>query len=121
LAALGQRTGWPLADPPSIEFVGLETPPEQGDPNNAIARLLSKTVNRRQGATLQESVIVGHCDLRHFTHARARPTPAACLYGPGGGRNVHGNDEYFELAHLPLVTGNLACVALEWCGVAHER
>ena len=54
-----------------------------------------------------------------FLHTVA--TSAACLYGPGGGRNVHGADEYFELAHLPLVAGNLACLALHWCGVARER
>jgi hypothetical protein len=34
---------------------------------------------------------------------------------------VHGADESFELAHLTLVAGNLASVALEWCGVARER
>jgi acetylornithine deacetylase len=117
LADVAGRPDWPLAQRPSLEFVGLETPPELGDPANPIARLLSETVNRRHGATLRESVIVGHCDLRHYTRARSRPTSAVCLYGPGGGRHVHGNDEYFELAHLPLVAGNLACVALRWCGV----
>ena len=121
LAAVARRADWPLREAPSIEFAGLETPPHLGDPANPIARLLSETVSRRHGATLQESVILGHCDLRHYTGARRHPTSAACLYGPGGGGNVHGNDEYFELAHLPLVAGNLACTALQWCGVARER
>jgi acetylornithine deacetylase len=116
LSAVARDPGWPLAQPPAIEFVGLETPPEIGDPHNPIARLLSETISRRHGAVLQESVIVGHCDLRHYTHG-ARATSAACLYGPGGGRNVHGADEYFELAHLGLIAGNIAGVALEWCGV----
>lgn len=121
LIDLGNRPDWPLAQAASIEFVGLETPPEVGDPGNAIVRLLSETVSRRHGAALQESVIVGHCDLRHYTKARSHPTTAACLYGPGGGCHVHGADEYFELAHLPLVAGTLASVALQWCGVAGER
>lgn len=121
LLAVGRRPDWPLAQPPSIEFVGLETPPEVGDSDNPIARLLSDTVTRRHGVVLKESVIVGHCDLRHYTKSRSHPTSAACLYGPGGGRNVHGRDEYFDLAHLALVAGNLACVALQWCGVARER
>ena len=114
LRELAQSAEWPLASPASITFVGLETPPHLGNPRNAIAELLVETVGRRHGAVLQESVIAGHCDLRHYTAT----TSAACLYGPGGGRNVHGADEYFELAHLPLVAGNLACVALKWCGVA---
>jgi acetylornithine deacetylase len=121
LLDVGRRHDWPLAEPPSIEFVGLETPPEVGDPGNPIARLLTETVLRRQGAVLRESVIVGHCDLRHYTRAQSHATSAACLYGPGGGRNVHGTDEYFELAHLPLVAGNLASVALQWSGVAVAR
>jgi acetylornithine deacetylase len=121
LAAVARRAGWPLAQPPAIEFVGLETPPEIGDPGNPIVRLLAETVRRRQGADLKESVIVGHCDLRHYTRADTHATMAACLYGPGGGRNVHGADEYFDLAHLALVAGNLAGVALEWCGEARAR
>lgn len=121
LESVARRTGWPLSEPPSIEFVGLETPPELGDPANPVVRLLSETVQRLHGATLKENVIVGHCDLRHYTHARSGKTAAACLYGPGGGRNVHGNDEYFELAHLPLVAANLASTALAWCGVARDR
>jgi acetylornithine deacetylase len=121
LAALGRHADWPLAHPPLIEFVGLETPPEIGDPDNAIVRMLKATVSRRQNAVLKESVIVGHCDLRHYTRAAVHATSAACLYGPGGGRNVHGADEYFDLTHLALVAGNLAGVALQWCGEAHAR
>lgn len=121
LRQLADSPEWPLAAPASISFVGLETPPEVGDPRNSIARILGETVKRRHGVVLQESVIVGHCDLRHYTQAAEGATSAACLYGPGGGRNVHGVDEYFELAHLPLVAGNLACAALQWCGVARER
>lgn len=114
LRELAQSPAWPLASAATIEFVGLETPPLVGDSRNPIVALLADTVKRRQGAELKESVIAGHCDLRHYLAT----TSAACLYGPGGGRNVHGADEYFELAHLPLVAGNLACVALQWCGVA---
>ena len=121
LAAVARRADWPLPQPPAIDFVGLETPPEVGDPDNPIVRLLTETVRRRQGADLKESVIVGHCDLRHYTRADTHATEAACLYGPGGGRNVHGADEYFDLTHLALVAGNLAGVALDWCGEARAR
>ncbi len=121
VAELSLHAAWPLGTPAEVTFAGLETPAEVGDPNNPIAKLLGEIVQRRHGSALQESVILGHCDLRHYTGARTRATSAACLYGPGGGRNVHGADECFELAHLPLVAGNLACVALHWCGVARER
>lgn len=116
----GARAEWPLAAPPRIEFVGLETPPHLGDPRNPIVELLAGVIERRDAGALQESVIAGHCDVRHYTGARRNPTSAACLFGPGGGRNVHGVDEYFELSHLPLVAGHLACATLGWCGVAHD-
>jgi len=119
LVTLARSPEWPLSAPAAMVCVGLETPPQQGDPHNPIAKLLTETVNRRHGAVLKESVIVGHCDLRHYTQATTGATSAACLYGPGGGRNVHGADEYFELAHLPVVAGNLASVALQWCGVSN--
>lgn len=121
IAELSGQATWPLSAPALITFAGLETPAEVGDPHNPVAKLLGEIVEHRHGAVLQESVILGHCDLRHYTGAHTLATSAACLYGPGGGRNVHGADEYFELAHLPLVAGNLACLALQWCGVARER
>jgi acetylornithine deacetylase len=119
LSRLGAHAAWPLTRPPSIVFDGLETPPVVGDGTNPIARLLAGTVTRLHGAAVRENVILGHCDLRHFTHAPSRATPNAILYGPGGGKGAHGPDEYFELAHLPLVAKNLASVALEWCGHGH--
>lgn len=108
---------WPLSQPPAVEFVGLEAPVEVGDAGNPLASMLAGMISRRHGAQLRESVILGHCDLRHYTSG-PHATASACLYGPGGGGNVHGTDEYFELSHLRLIAGNLACVALEWCGVA---
>ncbi len=116
LADVAADPGWPLDAPPSITFEGLETPTLVGDAANPLARLLASTVARLHGATVQESVIRGHCDLRHFVAARR--STAAILYGPGGGRGAHGTDEFFELAHLPLVAKNLASVALDWCSDA---
>ncbi|HWI19102.1 MAG TPA: M20/M25/M40 family metallo-hydrolase [Vicinamibacterales bacterium] len=107
--------------PIAITFDGLETEPHVGDPGNELVRLLTTTVERRDGAVLKESIISGHADLRHYVNARTGATRAVCLYGPGGGRNVHGADEYFELAHLPLVAFNLASLAIDWCGAASDR
>lgn len=121
VARAAREADWPLVSPAEVLFEGLETPPHIGDPGNELVRLLTQAVRERQQATLVESVIAGHCDLRHYTGARRGRASAACLYGPGGGRNVHGADEYFEVAHLRVVAGNLACVAVDWCGVTDER
>lgn len=105
----------------AVSFDGLETEPYQGDAGNPLVQTLHAIVMRRDGAVFKESIISGHADIRHYANARTGATRAACLYGPGGGRNVHGADEYFELAHLPLVATNLATLAIEWCGVSGGR
>lgn len=122
-AALSEAVGlaaddleWPAGVRASIVFDGLETAVLVGNPSNAIVRTLSDTVSRLQGTTIQESVISGHCDLRHFASNPWHAAVPACLYGPGGGKNAHSEDEYFDLTHLPLVARNLASVVLEWCG-----
>jgi acetylornithine deacetylase len=107
---------WPAGVRVSVEFDGLETPVVTGDPSNTIVRTLSDTVSRLEGKSIQESVISGHCDLRHFASNPWHAPIPACLYGPGGGKNAHSEDEYFDLTHLPLVARNLASVVLEWCG-----
>jgi len=106
---------WPADVRLSIAFDGLETPVVVGDPGNPVVRSLESTLSRLRGAVLQESVISGHCDLRHFYDNPWRPGIPACLYGPGGGRNAHSEDEYFNLDHLPVVARSLASVVLEWC------
>lgn len=107
---------WPADVRLSVTFDGLETPVVIGDAANPIVQSLTATIDRLHGAAIQESVISGHCDLRHFTNNPWRPGIPACLYGPGGGRNAHSEDEYFNLDHLPIVARTLASVVLDWCG-----
>lgn len=105
---------WPAGVRASIAFEGLETPVVQGAPDNVMVKLVTETVMRLHGRAVQQSIISGHCDLRHYYGASGGPIPA-CLYGPGGGKNAHAEDEYFDLSHLPLVGRNLASIVLEWC------
>ena len=107
---------WPLDAPPIVEFWGLDVSPLVGSADNGIVELLVQTVERLHGRPLVEHVVAGHCDLRHYTHNHSRPPIAACLYGPGGGKNAHAPNEYFVLEHLGLVARNLATAALAWCG-----
>ena len=112
------RANWPLESPPAIEFDGLATPPLQGDANNAIARLLGDSIARLNHGRLLEHVVAGYCDLRHYTNGAFMPAIPACLYGPGGGRFAHAEDEFFVIDHLGLVARNIGTAALDWCGVA---
>ena len=116
--ALAARPDWPLDRPAEVTFGGLSVPPLVGRADNGIARLLGETVARVNAGNLVEHVIAGYCDLRHYTSGAWREPIPACLYGPGGGRFAHAEDEYFVIDHLGLVAGNLAGTAMAWCGIA---
>ena len=115
LQQASSHADWPADVTVAVAFDGLQTPVVVGDASNAMVRALSATVERLQGKTLIESVISGHCDIRHFLSNPWQPAIPVCLYGPGGGKNAHSEDEYFDLSHLPVVARNLSSVVLEWC------
>ncbi len=114
---LAEQSDWPLERPAEVEFFGLDVAPLQSRSENAITRLLAETVSRLHQGQLVEHVIAGYCDLRHYTDNVWRPAIPACLYGPGGGKFAHAEDEYFILDHLSLVARNLGTAALGWCGI----
>lgn len=116
LERASQDVAWPEDVAGLISFDGLESPVVIGDAANPVVQAIASTVRRLQGKVIQESVISGHCDLRHYQSNPWRGAVPACLYGPGGGKNAHSEDEYFNLTHLPLIARNLASVILEWCG-----
>ena len=53
--------------------------------------------------------VTGHCDMRHFK------TNNCCLYGPGGGKNAHSNNEFYILDQMPIVSKNILDFILKWC------
>lgn len=106
---------WPVDVMATVAFDGLQTPVVVGDTSNAMVQALATTIEHLQGKTLIENIISGHCDIRHFLSNPWQPAIPVCLYGPGGGKNAHSEDEYFELSHLPIVAGNLSSVVLAWC------
>jgi acetylornithine deacetylase/succinyl-diaminopimelate desuccinylase-like protein len=61
--------------------------------------------------------VAGYCDLRHYTSGAFMAPIPACLYGPGGGRSAHAEDEFFLIDHLGLVARNIGTAVLNWCGV----
>jgi acetylornithine deacetylase len=113
--------GWPLDQNVRVEFWGLETPALVGDVGNPVVGLLAQVIARQRGKVLVESVITGHCDLRHYASNPWRSPIPACLYGPGGGKAAHSEDEYFLLDDLPIVARTIASVVLEWCGLPSGR
>lgn len=108
---------WPLESPAEIRFFGADTQAFQGQAESPLIDCLRKAVSRERRTELIESPVTGWCDLRHYESNPWRPAIPGCLYGPGGGKNAHIENEQFRVSDLVPVSKVLADVALDWCGV----
>lgn len=87
----------------------LKTPAYKTSRDNNLVKKLQSVISNNSGKEALAVAVTGHCDMRHF------PTPDICLYGPGGGKNAHGIDEYYFLDQMPRVTENLLDFIHKWC------
>jgi acetylornithine deacetylase len=87
----------------------LKTPACRTDRDNPLIERLRRIIERNSNKEALTIAVTGHCDMRHF------PTQNVCLYGPGGGKNPHGIDEYYFLEQMPVVGKNIFDLVLEWC------
>jgi acetylornithine deacetylase len=108
---------WPLEAPAEVRFYGAETQAFHGRAGSPLIETLRRAVRRERKADLIESPITGWCDLRHYESNPWRAPVPGCLYGPGGGKNAHIENEQFRISDFVPVSKILADVAIDWCGV----
>ena len=75
---------------------------------------LSKCHQDIVGTALEPIAFTGTTDAKFFN--LYGETPAIC-YGPSGGANIHGIDEWVSIADLMQVTSVLAVFMARWCGL----
>jgi acetylornithine deacetylase len=66
------------------------------------------------GHALTPTAFTGTTDTKFFN--LYGETPAIC-YGPSGGANIHGIDEWVSIASMMQTTAVLAVFMARWCGV----
>jgi acetylornithine deacetylase len=66
------------------------------------------------GKVLTPTAFTGTTDAKFFN--LYGETPAIC-YGPSGGENIHGIDEWVSIDSVVQVTAVLAVFMARWCGV----
>lgn len=79
-----------------------------------IVQAISKCHQDVVGTTLQPTAFTGTTDAKFFN--LYGETPAIC-YGPSGGANIHGIDEWVSIDSLMQTTAVLAVFMARWCGV----
>ena len=80
------------------------------DRPNVLVQGLKSVIESMTDQEVLISSVTGHCDLRHFV----REGMPACLYGPGGGKNAHVENEYYMWDHFPIVLKRLRRFAETW-------
>jgi acetylornithine deacetylase/succinyl-diaminopimelate desuccinylase-like protein len=84
---------------------------------NVITKGICRTVARlRKGdGCVEARAVSGYAPLVHVLR-RDGSLADVSLYGPGGGGNPHGRDEYYNLGDFIPVAQNIVSVILDWYG-----
>lgn len=98
-----------ISDRIHIEIDRLFSPAIIRKEDNAVADLMNTIIFHNSGMTPQNTIVNGHCDMRHF------PCNNVVLYGPGRGGNAHAVDEYYHIDDIPIVAKNILDFIMVWC------
>lgn len=98
-----------ISDRISISQGTLAIPACSRVKNNRLKEELYSILSGRETEEIKCVTVTGHCEMQYY------PTANVCLYGPGGGGNPHGIDEFYYLDHLPQVSGNILEFITHWC------
>ncbi|MES2530728.1 MAG: ArgE/DapE family deacylase [Pseudomonadota bacterium] len=97
-----------------IIYEGFQADGCEVDMNEPVLTELSKCHQDIVGEELKPSAFTGTTDAKFFN--LYGETPAIC-YGPAGGANIHGIDEWVSIDSMMQVTAVLAVFMARWCGV----
>lgn len=103
---------WLSNNPPTLEWVGLDTQPHELDTNEKIVQLAKKNAEGVTGEKTSFSGGWSTLDERFFNLYYDIPCPS--LGGRGG--PAHGPDESVEVESVVQTVKTLALTTLDWCG-----
>jgi acetylornithine deacetylase len=97
-----------------IVYEGFQADGCEVAPDAPIVTALSQCHLDIVGRVLTPTAFTGTTDAKFFN--LYGETPAIC-YGPSGGENIHGIDEWVSIDSVVQVTAVLAVFMARWCGV----
>lgn len=103
---------WLDEHPPGVDWYGWRGSSAKIDPEEPIVQTVQDVVADHLGEESTAKGFPGGIDSRFFVNYA--DTPALC-FGPGA-NNIHGTDEYVEVADLERAATAYALLAMEWCG-----
>lgn len=108
---------WLREHPPMIEWFGGQFAPAETSPDSPIAQSISAAHAAVTGAPPPVEGVTYGADMRLFTLIGGMP---CVMYGAGDVTVAHHADEHISITELLTATKTIACMLVDWCGVAGE-
>ena len=102
---------WFRENPPQIIWGPIDVPAMVTSMDSPFYRALGAAHAEVFGNTLRPRLIGGWGDMRLLG------CDQALFYGPGGGGNCHGYDEYYRISDLNPMLRSLLYLCADWCGM----
>ena len=115
ILAVANRDPWLREHPPEIEWFGGQFAPAETASDSPIAQAVSRAHERVTGAAPPIEGVPYGADMRLFTRIGDMP---CVMYGAGDVDVAHYADEHISIPDLLTASKTIACLLLDWCGVA---
>jgi acetylornithine deacetylase len=115
IMSVANRDPWLREHPPEIEWFGGQFAPAETPVDAPIAQAVLRAHERVTGASPSVEGVPYGADMRLFTLIGDMP---CVMYGAGDVDVAHHADEHISIPDLLTATRTLACLLVDWCGVA---
>ncbi|WP_079526079.1 ArgE/DapE family deacylase [Halobacillus hunanensis] len=105
-----EKDDWMRETPPDVSFYGFSAPGSSTSTDNDLFHRLAASHTFTTNQELESIAFTATTDIRAFEEFGI---PVTC-YGPSGA-NMHGPNEYVDLASLKTTTKTIAAFILQWC------
>ncbi len=115
IAAVADRDPWLKENPPKLEWFGGQFAPAEVPPDASICEAVKRAHERVTGEEPAVEGVPYGADMRLFIRFGGMP---CVMYGAGDVNVAHASDEHVSITELMTATKTIACLLVDWCGVA---
>jgi acetylornithine deacetylase len=115
IGAVAYRDPWLKENPPLLEWFGGQFAPAEVSPDAPICEAVKRAHELVTGEKPTVEGVPYGADMRLFILFGGMP---CVMYGAGDVNVAHAPDEHVSVSELLTATKTVACLLVEWCGVA---
>ncbi len=115
ISAVADRDPWLRENPPLLEWFGGQFAPAEVPPDAPICEAVERAHEQVTGEKPAVEGVPYGADMRLFIRFGGMP---CVMYGAGDVNVAHAPDEHISVTELLTATKTVACLLVDWCGVA---